>query len=115
MRADGYKLIIGSVDQNIWQGPYYPNASATNWADTPYHCGVPGHVKTKGGCLFNIFDDPTEHDDIAEANPQIVQELYARIQEIQNTSFSPDRGTDEGRACRVAIDKWQAFFGPFLP
>lgn len=70
--------------------------------------------KGKGGCLFNIFDDPTEHDDIAAANPTIVAELYARIQAIQATVFSPDRGSDDGTSCRAAIDKWQGFFGPFL-
>jgi arylsulfatase B len=71
--------------------------------------------KGKGGCLFNIFDDPTEHNDIAATNPEIVQELYARILEIQKTAFSPDRGSDDGTSCKAALEKWGGFFGPFLP
>lgn len=47
--------------------------------------------KGKGGCLFNVFDDPTEHNDIAANNSAIVAELYARILAIQNTTFSPNR------------------------
>lgn len=141
LRADGYKLIIGALDQNMWQSPSYPNAS-TNWPETPYHCGVPTTPPTgKGGCLFNVcvragllpsvsdcrnntspllppprgrLTDPTEHDDIAAGNPAIVKELYTRILEIQKTVYSPDRGADNGLACKAAVQKWGGFWGPFV-
>ncbi len=72
-------------------------------------------AKGKGGCLFNIFADPTEHNDIAAANPDIVKAMMARIVELQTTAFGPDRGTDDGTACKAAIDTWGGFWGPFLP
>jgi len=115
IRADGYKLIIGELDQNIWTGPKYPNQT-TKWDDTNYHCGVPSTPPLgKGGCLFNIFDDPTEHNDISAQKPNIVKEMYARILEIQQTSFTPNRGSDDGTACVAALDTWGGFYGPFLP
>jgi hypothetical protein len=114
VRADGYKLLIGETGQNIWTGPKYPNAS-TNWDDVPYHCGVPSTPPVgKGGCLFNILTDPTEHDDIAAANPAIVAEMYARILELQKTAFSPDRGHVTPLACDAATEKWLGFWGPFV-
>jgi hypothetical protein len=83
--------------------------------DTLYHCGVPSTPpKGKGGCLFNVFADPTEHVDIAKENPTIVQEMYARILELQKTSFTPNRGADDGTACKTATKKWKGFWGPFL-
>jgi arylsulfatase I/J len=51
IRADGYKLLIGQTHQNVWTSAHYPNAS-TKWANTAADCA--------GGCLFNVFTDPTE-------------------------------------------------------
>jgi arylsulfatase B len=106
IRADGYKLLIGEIGQNIWTGPLYPNKS-TSWVDTPYKCGNPG-------CLFNIIDDPTEHNEISAAHPDIVKAMYARILELQKTVFFPNRGTDDGVACTAALQKWGGFWGPFV-
>jgi len=118
VRADGWKLLIGATGQNIWTGPAYPNKS-TSWDDVPFHCGVPATATTpvvgKGGCLFNILTDPTEHDDVAAANPAVVKEMMARIVELQATAFGPDRGSDDGTACKAATGKWKGFWGPFLP
>jgi arylsulfatase A-like enzyme len=110
IRADGYKLIIGSLGQNIWTGPYYPNAT-TKWNDTAYNCGIPPNNGT--GCLFNILSDPTEHVDLASTSPDIVAAMLARINEYQATAFSPNRGTDDGSACRASRETWGGFWGPF--
>ena len=113
VRADGWKLIIGALGQNIWSGPVSPNG--TTWNDVPYHCGIPSSPPVgKGGCLFNVLSDPTEHDDVAASNPAIVQAMYARILELQQTAFTPNRGSDDGSACRAALGKWQQRWGPFL-
>ena len=114
VRADGWKLIIGSLGQNVWSGPISPNG--TNWTDTPYHCGIPSSPPVgKGGCLFNVLTDPNEHDDVVDQHPDIVAEMYARIQAHQTTAFSPDRGHDDGSACRAALGTWQQRWGPFTP
>ena len=69
----------------------------------------------KGGCLFNIFTDPTEHVDVAAAHPDIVSEMMTRIVALQASAFGPDRGKDDGTACDAAVNKWKGFWGPFLP
>jgi len=115
--ADGWKLLVGQTGQNIWTGPYYPNAS-TSWKDVPYDCGIPGAPPPKGkaasGCLFNYLTDPTEHDDVADANPDVVAKMYARLQELQKSAFSPDRGSVQAAACDAALKQWGGFWGPFM-
>jgi len=82
-----WKLLIGPIDQNGWTGPFYPNVT-TNWASSLAieRCG-------EEGCLFNVYDDPTEHQDVASQHPAIRLQLRERIREIQQTVFSPNRGT----------------------
>ena len=70
-------------------------------------------VVGKGGCLFDLLADPTEHNDVAAAHPDIVAALYKRIEHHQSTVFSPNRGTDDGSACRAATHTWGGFYGPF--
>lgn len=115
--ADGWKLLVGQTGQNIWTGPYYPNASSS-WKDVPYDCGIPGAPPPKGkaasGCLFNYLTDPTEHADVAESNPDVVAKMYARLQELQKSAFSPDRGTVQAAACDAALKQWGGFWGPFM-
>ena len=57
--------------------------------------------------------DPNEHDDVVDQHPDIVADMYARIQELQTTAFTPNRGKDDGSACRAAMGKWGQFWGPF--
>ena len=115
--SDGWKLMVGSTGQNIWTGVYYPNQT-TSWKDIPYDCGFPGKAppanKTASGCLFNITADPTEHFDVADQFPDVVTELYARINAWQETAFSPDRGSTDPAACEAAVTRWGGFWGPFI-
>jgi arylsulfatase B len=112
IRADGYKVIYGNVIENTWTGPFYPNAT-TNWCDTcPLDCGT----IDKPTCLFNVLQDPTEHDNLAAANPAIVKEMAARLAELTKGIFAPDRGqpaTD--MACTASKNKWGGFVGWFTP
>jgi arylsulfatase I/J len=119
VRGDGYKLMIGATGQNIWTGKYYPNAS-TSWNDVPYHCGVPANGSTpaigKGGCLFNILDDPTEHHELdvtTPANAKIVAELFAELSAVDATTFTPNRGKVAPEACQAAVQTSRGFWGPF--
>ena len=105
IRADGYKLIIGTTHQNVWTGPQYPNAS-TKWPNTGNDCSH--------GCLYNVFTDETEHNDVASSFPDIVTSMRARISELNSTMYRPDRGTSSKLACDAALGKWGGFWGPFL-
>ena len=73
VRADGFKLMIGEMGQNIWTGPQYPNKT-TNWGTTltTVACQRGAHSLLQGkvgACLMsNVLTDPTEHDDVAAAS-----------------------------------------------
>jgi len=113
IRADGYKLLVDSLDMDIWTGPVYPNetTAAHPWANTATSCGTPAAPT----CLFNVLADPTEHDNVAAAHPDIVAAMAARLRELQAGVFSPDRGKPSPLACKASAEKWGGFVGPFLP
>ena len=108
VRADGLKLLVASLDNAVWQGPFYPNAT-TSWNNTPVDCG--------SGCLFDVFADPGEHVDLAAARPGDLAEMQARLAELQAGVFSPLRGGASALACNVSAPngEWRGFVGPFAP
>ena len=112
IRADGWKLLHDQITQDIWQGPLYPNATTEGhpWRNTPLDCGT----FEKPTCLFNVLQDPTEHDNQADRRPDIVAAMAARLAEIQETVFSPNRGQASPLACDVS-KKNGGFVAPFLP
>ena len=115
IRADGWKLLIGSVGSPFWQGPVYPNASGYPHPPAA-ECGDPalpaGEVGAGPGCLYNVFQDPTEQTDHASKQPAIVAALRARIAAHNATVYSPNRGVDDGLACTARAPS--GFWGPFL-
>ena len=114
LRADGWKLLIGELSGAFWQGPVYPNASG--YPSAQQVCGDPalpaGAPGAGPGCLYNVFQDPTEQRDLAAQEPAIVAELRARITAHNATVFSPDRGEDDGAACAALAAG--GFWGTFL-
>jgi len=103
-----WKILVGPVDQNGWTGPIFPNIT-TNWisGNSIAHCGLIG-------CLFNIYNDPTEHFDVGDANPDIRTKLRNRLAELEKTVFSPTRGPVDPAACDAALNKYGRYWGPWL-
>ena len=112
IRADGYKALYGNVIENAWTSAFYPNAT-TDWCDTcPLDCGT----IDAPACLFNVFDDPTEHVNLAADKPDIVAAMAARLKELQAGIFAPVRGKpDNVDACHAGDVTWGGFVGPFQP
>jgi arylsulfatase B len=104
LRNDGYKLLLGKLANNWWTGPVYPNSST--YPSGSHDCG--------DGCLFNVFTDPSEYEDIAAAHPQVVAELTRVATEYQATAYNPQRGVDDGEACQKAFNVHDGFWGPFV-
>ena len=102
LRADGWKLLLGKVENNWWTGPTYPNS--TTYPSGSFNCGK--------GCLFNVFTDPTEHNDVAADHPDIVAQLTKVASDY--VVYSPDRGTNDGEACNKAFARHSGFYGPFV-
>lgn len=114
--ADGYKLLLGDSNPAFWQGPTYPNSSASG-NFTHLACGDPDATgAAKGpGCLFNIFTDPYETNDLAAVYPHYIVELRTKITEAQATVYNPNRGQpDHLLFCKQAVENG-GFIGPFLP
>lgn len=114
--VDGWKLLIGDIDPAFFQGEVYPNS--TSAAHEPHLvCGDPdaGGAARGPGCLFNVFTDPSETNDVAAANPARVKALRRRITELQATVYNPDRGSTARTMCLTGLSKWGGFLGPFLP
>lgn len=114
---EGYKLIIGISSDSFFQGPFYPNSSSNVDAesDIQLDCGGESPVYPySGACLFNVFDDPTEHVNLAATNPSKVSELVEKIKELNDNTFSPNRGSRTWLPCENSLNKYQGFVGPFL-
>lgn len=111
IRADGFKLLTGVWGGGFWQGPFFPNAS-TNEGHDDLDCGTTAAPK----CLWNVFDDPTEHVNLIDQFPDIATALAKRLDELQAGVFSPNRGPSLAKlACNTSNQKWGGFVGPFLP
>lgn len=118
-----YKLLLGvdahkwnsmfltrQVSQNVMTGPQWPNSSSHLIPMLhPRHCGrQPEH-----GCLFDIFADPGESTSLARQNTSLFNELLQRVDELQQSVYSPNRGSEDRGACAKAHEQ-QGFWGPWL-
>lgn len=104
IRSDGWKLLVGNVGDGAFQGPLWPNHTATPAV----------HIDCSKACLYNIFNDPHELHNMADAHPDIVLALKAVILREQQHVWSPKRGADDGLACKVALQQRKGFVGPFV-
>ena len=90
--------------------PRYPNGSSTwNVKQTWINCTT----ATKKACLFNIIDDPTEHRDLAAQLPDVVDRMVARMHELQESVYDPDRGVPEVDEACVAVTQYGGYWGPW--
>jgi hypothetical protein len=65
--------------------------------------------------LFDLSNDPNEHVDLASEKPDIVAKLRSRLETINITVYSPDRGAVQNHLkCQIGVQKYGGYFGPFL-
>lgn len=69
-----------------------------------------------GACLYDIFADPTEHDNLSgdPAMAPKIQAMRERLAQLEATYFNPKRGTDDGLAVQTAQTMWKGYWGPFV-
>ena len=117
------KILLGAPDrfhtisQNVLTGPNWPNV--TSHLVPLLHLKTCGRDPTKG-CLFDIYDDPTESHNLANVNASMRSTflmMLARVDAMQAEStfvYSPVRGTVDKRACEVSHEKYNGYWGPFI-
>lgn len=65
--------------------------------------------------MFNIREDPTETNNLAASQTEIVKKMKARIAELGKTVFRPQAGDAvDPEAQKAAVDKYGGFVGPWL-
>ena len=110
-----WKLLLGEGPDDILDmaghpGPQSPNnTKTTNWKNLTQVCGRTPAT----GCLYNIYEDETERHNMAAREPQIYTTMMEAIAELEKGVFSPNRGVDDGIACKQANTNG-GFWGPFL-
>lgn len=102
-----WKIITGKEGAGCWMGPQYPNGSKTPACSTVVDCG--------SGCLFNLDEDPTEHANVAEGHPKVLQALQATLAKMNKGFFSPTRGGGDKSVPIKAAIEYGGYWGPFLP
>jgi len=115
-----YKLMLGPQIEATWSGVVYPNASS------PADPVDPGPTLACGttGCLFDVVDDPTEHNDVAAAHPALAASMKARLVELRKGFFTNDDDFTNSTvcppgvnvtpcACWAALNVWGGYFGPW--
>jgi len=67
------------------------------------------------GCLFNIYDDPSEYNDLG-SDPKyagLIQRMKRKLDKYRKTNFDPPRGHENYLAC-IAGFYYDGYIGPFL-
>jgi arylsulfatase B len=111
-----YKLITNGVFAYAgWTSPQYPNASSAQ------HDPNTVTLNCQDGCLFDVEEDPTEHQNLAESNPTVLAYMKERLAYWLTTYYNnhetgvnscPPNITEEC-ACWMATNHWDGFFGPY--
>eukprot|EP00662_Eupelagonemidae_sp_cell21_P005789 gene5789-60715_t len=66
------------------------------------------------GCIYDIFADPFEHNELSESQAEVKAAMIARLAELNQTIFQPDRGQPDQAGC-AAAEQSGGFYVPFLP
>lgn len=126
--SSGWKILVGGVGEAAHVGPLYPNLTSS-WsdssieyvglcADTEYHLQFPYYDPTtqmyNGACLYNVFTDPNENNNVATLYPDIVKRLSLSLFQVNQTTWYNDRGTLTDIACQVSESSWGGALGPFV-
>lgn len=111
-----WKLVQGLQLQTFWQGPEFPNASHIPYGNISENWKLCGNDndKLKRACLYNIMEDPTEHEDLERAHPDIVDRMVARMEELRRTKYQRASEFDH-LACQAQVKANEGFYGPWRP
>ena len=102
-----YILPNTKMIESNWGGEYYPNASTTNDSIDNYSFLCPST-----GCLYNVVEDPEEHNEVSSKYPKIVEELKVLLLKEVSTIYNVPH-TNDPKCQELAYEKYSGFYGPF--
>jgi len=106
-----HKVLVGTNTMAGWAGEKYPNQTFHgNFGKMAETCGRTPAT----GCMYNLVRDPGEHVNIASKFPIFFQQMIKKIDDMQKSTFNPDRGNSDPAACKLALKKYHGFWGPFV-
>jgi arylsulfatase I/J len=106
--SGNYKILRGTVPKTGWAGPVYPNnTNPDGGIDARERCG-------KRGCLYDIINDPGEHNNLALQMPRKLKKMQKKLSKYRATHFNPYRGEKSPAACEIALNEYGGFWGPFI-
>jgi len=103
-----YKYISGyQSGMAYWTGPEHPNATLDEY---------PVVACLHKPCVFDIWADPTEHNDLADERPDLVTSLQARLKGYLPGFFqTTDYGDGGGLRCKNLTDVISTHHGFMAP
>merc|ERR1712072_823162 len=107
--SGNYKVLVGHVAQAGWPGKVFPGGPCPGCSDSAT-CGN----TVESGCMYDIVNDPGEHKNIAKENSDVFNQLIKKIADAQKGAYSPDRGSEDKRACELGLSKYGGFWGPYI-
>lgn len=109
--------------KDSWDGWIEPPTAANDWLGKKLAASTPqdSSLCTAMPCLFDIFADPTEHNDVAQDHPDIVATMVERLQElahgevtVQDSGLCPTAmGSKKDPGC-LAKAQATGFWEPWL-
>ncbi|XP_014010051.1 arylsulfatase I [Salmo salar] len=94
IRAGDWKLLTGNVGDGDWVPPQTLPGGPHQWQGMEKRRDQRG----KSVWLFNITADPYERSDLADARPEVVKILLARLAEYNQTAVPPRNPPDDHMA-----------------
>lgn len=86
-----YKIVIGRQEgRGIFFGPIYPNT--TSHRDQPAYPCVEG-------CIYNIFEDPTEHVNLKDSLPDVWTQMLSKLNAHGKTVYQTDYAEPNTTEC----------------
>ena len=105
--SGNYKILTGTVSKTGWSGLVYPNnTNPEGGIHAREHCG-------NRGCLYDIINDPGEHNNLASQMPRKLKKMK-KLGKYRATHFNPNRGEKSPAACEAALNEYGGFWGPFI-
>ncbi len=113
-------MFSNNVPGAAWTGETYPNGSSPQHQVTNVDMNC---VNSHGGCLFDVVNDITEHNDISKQYPNITKRLSDRLKELTKTFFNnsdilhPSCNysvvSEKDCSCYIVRNYWNGWFGPY--